>query len=137
MIAGSQRYCLILTLLLLSACQSGGPAAEFELSVKQQQPRKLMVAIARNVQKCWFKGGNTNFRKFRMANELNSYAGRPRLLLVPKNNPAGLPSLVVQAHSMDDLTRLHVFGPLLATNAGKTISADIKNWTSGKTTCVN
>ncbi|MCP4184019.1 MAG: hypothetical protein GY761_11990 [Hyphomicrobiales bacterium] len=72
-----------------------------------------------------------------MANEINSYAGRPRLLLVPKHNPAGLPSLVVQAQSKDDLTRLHAFGPLLATHAGKAISADLKNWTSGKTACVN
>ena len=136
MIASRQKYCLILTLISLTACQSSGPAGEFELSVKQN-PRKLMVTIARNVQNCWFKRANPNFRKFRMANELNSYAGRPRLLLVPKNNPTGLPSLVVQAQSKDNLTRLHVFGPLLATNAGKTISTDLKNWTSGKTTCVN
>jgi hypothetical protein len=136
MIASYQKYCLILTLISLTACQASGPAGEFELSVKQK-PRKLMLTISRNVQNCWFKGANPNFRKFRMANELNSYAGMPRLLLVPKNNPTGLPSLVVQAQSKDNLTRLHVFGPLLATNAGKTISADLKNWTSGKTTCVN
>ena len=136
MIASFQKYGLILTLISLTACQSGGPVGELELSVKQK-PRNLMVTIARNVQNCWFKSTNPGFRKFRMANELNSYADRPRLLLVPKNNPTGLPSLVVQAQAKDNLTRLHAFGPLLATHAGKTISADLKNWTSGKTTCVN
>ena len=136
MIASFQKYCLILILISFTACQSGGPAGELELSVKQK-PRKLMVTIARNVQNCWFKSADPTFRKYRMANELNSYAGRPRLLLVPKNNPTGLPSLVVQAQSKDKFTRLHAFGPLLATHAGKTISADLKNWTSGKTACVN
>ncbi len=136
MIANCQKYCLILTLLSLSACQSGGPSGEIELSVKQK-PHNLMASIARKVQNCWFKSTNPTFRKFRMANEINSYAGRPRLLLVPKHNPTGLPSLVVQAQSKDNLTRLHAFGPLLATHAGKTISADLKNWTSGKTACVN
>jgi len=136
MIASCQKHSLILTLLLFSACQSGGPAGEFELSVKQQ-PRKLMVTIARNMQKCWFKGISPVFRKFRMANEVNSYAGKPRLLLVPKNNPTGLPSLVVQAQQNEKLTRLHVFGPLLATHAGKLISTDLNNWTTGKNTCVN
>lgn len=119
----------------LSACQSAGPAGEIELNINKQ-PHELMGSIASNIQKCWLKRGDPNFRKLRMANELNSYAGRPRLLLVPKNNPTGLPSLVVQAQKLKGSTRLHAFGPLLATRAGKIISTDLKNWTSGKAACL-
>jgi hypothetical protein len=126
--------CLLLGMAFLPACQSGGPVDTISLSTPAK-PQTLIVSVGKLMQKCWFKSGNRTFRSFRLANETNSFAGRPRLLLVPKNKPTGLPSLVVQAENHKGATQLQIFGPLLSTQAGQAISADIKNWTSGKTTC--
>ena len=85
----------------------------------QAKPLPLIATIGKAMQKCWFKSGHAAFKPFRMADESNSYAGRPRLLLVPKNNPAGLPKLVIQAQKTKGTTNLQVYGrffqPQLAT----------------------
>ncbi len=129
-----RNLCLMLALCSLTACQSGEPGQGIELS-SNVNPRELMVTIAKTMQRCWFKNAIPAFRKYRMASEVNSFAGRPRLLLVPKSNPTGLPSLVVQAEKQKRFTQVQAFGPLLSSSAGKAISTDLKNWTSGKTAC--
>ena len=128
--------CMFFTMSALSACQSGAPAKELKLS-SMTKPLPLIVSIGKSMQKCWMKGNNAAFRPYRLANETNSYAGRPRLLLVPKNKPTGLPSLVVQVEEIGGSTRLQAFGPLLSTNAGQAISNDLKNWTLGSSACAN
>ena len=42
------------------------------------------VAIA--AHKCWFASKDPAFKAYQMANELNSFSGRPRFLLVPAKN---------------------------------------------------
>ena len=124
----------LLGLVILSACQSGGPVDGIKLS-SSVEPLPQMVSIARSMQKCWFKSANATFRPYRLANETNSYAGRPRLLLVPRNKPTGLPSLVVQGEKQNGATVIQAFGPLLTSNAGQAISADLRNWISGGSAC--
>ena len=126
--------CMLLGFGFLSACQLGGPSDGLNLTTSTR-PITLVASIGKSIQKCWFKSKDPVFRGFRMANEANSLSGRPRLLLVPKNKPTGLPSLVVQAEKVNGATKVQVFGPLLSTNAGKAISADLRNWTAGLTTC--
>ncbi len=126
--------CMLLTFGFLSACQLGGPSEGLNLTTSTK-PITLVASIGKSIQKCWFKSNDPAFRPFKMANESNSLSGRPRLLLVPRNKPTGLPSLVVQAENVNGATRLQAFGPLLSTNAGQAISTDLKNWTAGSTTC--
>jgi hypothetical protein len=129
-----QSASLILLLMFVSACVSNPASKSMELSTSTAA-LPLIVAIGKNMQTCWFKTNDATFRAFRLANETNSYAGKPRLLLVPKNQPTGLPSLVVEAQTNVGNTRLQAFGPLLATGAGAAISKDLKNWTSGDNAC--
>ena len=42
------------------------------------------VAIA--AHNCWFASKDPAFKPYHMANELNSFSGRPRFLLVPAKN---------------------------------------------------
>lgn len=124
----------VLSVALLSACQSGQPSDSLSLTT-QASPSSVIVSVGKTIQTCWFKSGDPAFRTYRLASEVNSYAGRPRLLLVPKNNPGGLPELVVQAEKSGNSTNLQTYGPILSGNNGKRITDDIKRWSRGNSAC--
>ena len=130
---------LIITVVVNYGCQTGAPSEGLSMRSKQE-PVELMVAVARNAQKCWFKSGDRAFRSFKIANETNSHSGRPRILLVPKTDPGGLPQLVVQAEkkgaaSSGTFTNIQAYGPLLATSSGKRITDDVRRWSDGNAKC--
>ena len=126
--------CVLLGMAFLPACQSQAPVESLNLTLPAK-PLPIIVSIGKTMQKCWFKGGG--FAAYRMSDESNSYSGRPRLLLVPKKRPTGLPSLVIQAQANKGKsdTTLQVYGPLLATSLGKRINEDIRRWSGGNYTC--
>ena len=123
---------LLAALLSLSACQSspsgpsaGGPGKSAALRNMEQ------VAIA--AHRCWFASNDPAFRGYSFANELNSFSGRPRFLLVPKGNFGGRPLLVVQAEGAAG--RVTAFGPLMDGAEGARISNDIGRWAAGNASC--
>lgn len=123
----------------LSACQTGSPSEALSIKSKQDATA-VMVKIAKAAQTCWFKSKDVAFRKYRLANEVNSPAGRPRILLVPKSDPAALPLLVVQAQQKGDtssgkFTDVQAYGPILSTSSGSRITSDVKRWTTGDGEC--
>ncbi|MBL8584365.1 MAG: hypothetical protein JNL61_19350 [Rhizobiaceae bacterium] len=118
--------------LLAAACQSKAPPSPAAPSGKSASLRAMeQVAIA--AHKCWFASKDPAFKPYRMANELNSFSGNPRFLLVPVKNYGGLPLLVVQASG--NSSRVDVFGPLLDQALGGRIKADLTRWQSGDTSC--
>lgn len=121
----------VLALLSLAACQKSGltrdPSPEKSASLKAMEP----IAIA--AHKCWFASKDEAFRAYRMANELNSFGGVPRFLIVPAENYEGLPLLVVQAEG--DSNEVHFFGPLLNAEVGARIKADLHRWQIGNFSC--
>lgn len=126
--------------LLIAGCQNAGSPSD-NLSINSKQnPVQAVASIARTAQKCWFKSGDSNFNGMRMSNEVNSFSGRPRFLLVKRSDPNGLPLLVVQAENKGDsasgtFTNIQTFGPLLQTSNGKRITDDVRHWSSGNTDC--
>ncbi|MEP1092847.1 MAG: hypothetical protein ABJH63_11235 [Rhizobiaceae bacterium] len=100
-------------------------------------PRATMVHVAKQVQSCWFakKGGDPALNGYVMAPEVNSHTGKPRILIVPKNNPGGLPKLVAQAETSQGQTSFTTFGPLLATADGPRLDASLRAWSRGSKTC--
>jgi len=98
-------------------------------------PQTMMVRVARQAQLCWFKQNDPAFAEFAMATELNSHAGRPRVLIVPKSNPTGLPKLVIQAERNVGITDVATFGPLLDSKDGARIQSSISKWAGGSTGC--
>jgi hypothetical protein len=115
----------------LSACQSG-ERSQTPTSGKSAALRTMeQVAIA--AHKCWFASKDPAFKPYRMANELNSFSGRPRFLLVPAKNYEAKPLLVVQAEGAS--RRVETFGPLMGDSLGPRISADIGRWASGDSAC--
>lgn len=89
------------------------------------------VAIA--AHRCWFASGDPTFRDYSFANELNSFSGRPRFLLVPKGNFGGKPLLVVQAEG--SAGAVTTFGPLLEQPDGSRIAGDVRRWSGGVSAC--
>ncbi|MEM7290552.1 MAG: hypothetical protein AAF412_09345, partial [Pseudomonadota bacterium] len=120
---------------------TGSPSQALSINSKQT-PVNAVSAIAKVAQKCWFKSGDRDFRDLRISSEVNSFAGRPRFLLVKRKDPNGLPLLVVQAERRGDAasgqyTNIQTFGPLLQTNNGQRITSDVKRWSKGNRACVS
>jgi hypothetical protein len=123
----------------IAACQQGEPSQNLSINTAQK-PAIAVAAVAKVAQKCWFKSGDSNFKGMRMSNEVNSFSGRPRILIVKRSDPNGLPLLVVQAETKGDAssgkyTNLQTFGPLLQTSNGKRISGDVSRWAKGNKAC--
>ncbi len=143
MFASASKLVFFFSLIVLAACQSKQKATETIASTSINTSKKPAVAvavIAKKAQTCWFKSGDKAFTGFRLANEVNSFAGKPRFLLVPRKNPGGLPVLVVQAEekgktASGKFTNIQTFGPLLQTAQGRRILIDVNRWTKGETTC--
>jgi len=113
----------------LSACQSGSQTPPSGKSAALLAMEEVAIAA----HKCWFASKDPAFTPYRMANELNSFSGRPRFLLVPAKNYEAKPLLVVQAEGSS--RRVETFGPLLDGSLGPRISADIERWASGNSAC--
>lgn len=127
----SRGVLLALAAVLLAACQSK-PAVRSAGGGKSAALR-TMEQVARAAHKCWFASNDADFTAYSFANELNSFSGRPRFLLVPKRDFGGKPLLVVQASG--PAGKVEVFGPLVGTQAGGRILADVDRWSSGDDSC--
>ena len=118
-------------LALLAACQSeNAPALN---SGGKSAALRTMEQIAIAAHACWFVSKDPAFKPYHMANELNSFSGRPRFLLVPAKHPEGKPLLVVQAEGA--APDVQAFGPLMDEALGERITADVRRWSSGSSSC--
>ena len=123
---------LPLVLFALAACQSKPPQVNVVPPGKSAGLRSMeMVATA--AHKCWFASKDSAFKSYKFANELNSFSGQPRFLLVPAKDFGGRPLLVVQAHVSSP--KVDAFGPLMSEPIGARISSDLRRWTAGDTSC--
>jgi len=124
------KLAFVLTFILLGACTTSN-----NITPIPQSPQTQMVHIAKRIQACWFKSKDPRFKKFKMASEVNSYAGKPRVLIVPKNKPSGLPKLVVQSERVGGSNVVSGFGPLLQTADGLQLKTSVDRWAKGNSAC--
>ena len=115
--------------LALTSCQSDRSPP----SAPDRAALPTMERVAVNANRCWFKSGDPMFQPYRLAPELNSFSGRPRILAVPRNSPESRPVLVVQAEGSP--ARLDAFGPLMDGASGDRIRRDVLKWASGTPGC--
>jgi hypothetical protein len=120
-----------LVALTLAACQSERAQAPASSTSQAALPTMERVALGANA--CWFKSGDPAFKAYRLAPELNSFSGRPRILLVPRNSPESRPMLVVQAEGSP--AKLAAFGPVMNEPHAARISSDITRWANGGKGC--
>ncbi|ACP25387.1 hypothetical protein NGR_c16220 [Sinorhizobium fredii NGR234] len=117
------------SLLLVAGCQANRAASPAASSAAL--PTMERVALGANG--CWFKSGDPAFKAYRLAPELNSFSGRPRILLVPRKSPEARPLAVIQAEGHP--ARLQAFGPLLSEPVGTRITTDVRRWAAGDEGC--
>jgi hypothetical protein len=123
----------LLGMTLLAGCQSA-PKDYVEIRAPQD-PVTVASHIADNIGTCWFSGKRSSFADYSYAPELTSYSNRPRVLIVPKNEPHGLPQLVVEASAAKRGTSVKLFGPMLASGEAAAIHADVARWAGGASGC--
>lgn len=124
---------IALCVLATSGCQSGGSGPGALALSTDKKALAAMEVVFKSAQTCWFASKDSAFRPYRLANEMNSFTGRPRFLLVPARNPSGRPLLVVQASGTP--AQIEAFGPMMSQPVGNRITADIRRWTNGNTSC--
>lgn len=112
---------------MVAACQTPAPAGPNRAAL----PTMERVALGANA--CWFKSGDPAFASYKLAPELNSFSGRPRILLVHKGSPESRPLLVVQAEGSP--SRLQAFGPMMSEPVAGRIAADVNRWSAGNKAC--
>lgn len=121
---------ILSVVVALAGCTQGGQDATVP-----ENPQALMLRVAKQVQACWFKQPDPALKPYRMASEVNSYAGQPRILIVPRNRPEGLPKLVALAKREGGRTQFSTFGPLLAEPKGPRLRAALNRWAAGSRQC--
>lgn len=127
---------LLVCICFLAACtKTEPPKVATVKKPKQESAQTLMVRVAKQVQACWFKRKDPALKKYRMAAEINSFSGKPRILIVPRNRPTALPKLVAQAQRIGGRNRFESFGPLLQTSNGPRLNAALNRWANGSKTC--
>ena len=117
----------LLAAIILTGCQSTGerppqPASAAAIA--------LADGLAEAVARCWFADTEEAFTRYVYTQE--TVGGRPRILLAARDDPGGLPALVIEPRSGGGVD---VYGPLLASELGPRIGADIDRWRSGGTAC--
>jgi len=117
--------------VLLSSCMEKS-VGEIHLA-STQAALPTMEHITLSASRCWFKSGNKTFNAYRLAPELQSFSGRPRILIVPYEDPGSRPLLVIEATG--NPAQIAVYGPLVQTKIGKQISIDLKRWIKGDKNC--
>ncbi|MBY5566941.1 hypothetical protein HFO55_06675 [Rhizobium leguminosarum] len=125
----SVAHAALLTALaaMVAACQTPVPTGPNRAAL----PTMERVALGANA--CWFKSGDPAFAAYKLAPELNSFTGRPRILLVHKGSPESRPLLVVQAEGSP--SRLQAFGPMMQEPVAGRITADVNRWSGGNKAC--
>lgn len=130
----SKAFAATLTLAAVAALVSGCTTAKprpAPAASKAALPVMERVALGANA--CWFKSKDPAFSGYRLAPELNSFSGRPRILLVRAHSPESRPLLVVQAEG--NPARLDAFGPMMGEPVAGRISADVNRWAQGGKGC--
>jgi hypothetical protein len=116
---------------LAASCQS--PRAPMITLNESHTALSTMERVAVAANGCWFKSSDPAFARYVMAPELNSFTGRPRILVVERSQPTGRPLLVVQAEG--NPAKLVAFGPMMSGAGGVRISADVNRWATGGKSC--
>ena len=113
---------------MVAACQTPAPTTGPN---RGALPTMERVALGANA--CWFKSGDPAFAAYKLAPELNSFSGRPRILVVHKGSPESRPLLVVQAEGSP--SRLQAFGPMMQEPVAGRITTDVNRWSAGNKAC--
>ena len=124
----------VLCLFSAAAFLPGCSTADRPVSALEVGALPVMERVALGASRCWFKSRDPAFSAYKLAPELKSFTGTPRILVVKKNAPESLPLLVVQAQGSP--AKLDAFGPLMKDPAiNARVGKDVNRWARGGKDC--
>ena len=130
MSAALRRIGFCTVLVTLVACQSKPAPSPQQPGTASNEAHQLARKLGETIGKCWFGPGENAFAGYIYSPEPN--AVQPRVLIVPKSQPAERPLLVVEARSAANYS---VYGPMLDTANGSRIRTDLDRWAKGSSSC--
>lgn len=116
-------------LVALAACQSSRPNTGSENAAAVA----LLQRVNESAHTCWIRSKDKDFAGYSVIPELDTEAGKPRILVVDKKAAHGLPKLVIEAGGRP--VKTNAYGPLLSGPTGGRISSDLKRWIGGSSSC--
>ncbi|MHA1189615.1 MAG: hypothetical protein ACTSSQ_04040 [Alphaproteobacteria bacterium] len=117
--------------MTLAGCTSVSP--DYLEYRSRSDPVSVTRRIADNIGRCWFADGETAFAGHAYVPERN--AATSRVLILRKDQPGGLPRLIIDASRDGRRTSVKLFGPMLDTPLGPRIRADVNRWAGGTSGC--
>jgi hypothetical protein len=118
-------------LALLAGCSSNAKQPVPALTVGALP---VMERVALGANRCWFKSKDPLFADYKLAPELNSFTGTPRILLVKRHAPESRPLLVVQASGTP--AKMSAYGPLMnEPDVSARVNKDVNHWVRGGQGC--
>lgn len=120
-------------IILLSGCQTEKKITMGESKRDNRAAIAALQTINTQAQACWMKSKDKDFRKYRVIPELDTRAGKPRILILDAKSTQGLPKYVIEADGTP--ARLSTYGPLSGEAIGARINADVSHWHKGGKGC--
>jgi hypothetical protein len=118
------------TLAVLAACST----SKEPVSALSVGALPVMERVALGANRCWFKSKDPMFAAYKLAPELNSFSGTPRILIVKKHSPESRPLLVIQASGTP--AKMSAFGPLMDDAAiSARVHKDVNGWARNGAGC--
>lgn len=93
----------------------------------------LLQRVNANAHTCWVRSGDKDFRGYSLIPELDTRAGKPRILIVETKASQGLPKLVIEADGSPP--KVTAYGPLAQGPLSTRIKTDVDRWTAGGSSC--
>lgn len=124
---------IIVLAVMITGCRDGQSHGVMIQPDGQTAAVAALQHVNNNAATCWMRSKDATFKDFRLIPELDTQAGRPRLLLLKKQSQQGLPVMVVEAHGSP--VTIETYGPLAQTSLGSRIHDDIRRWSNGSQSC--
>jgi hypothetical protein len=118
-------------LAALAGCQTGPGAPP--VGQDNVAAVTLLQRVNSSAQTCWIKSKDKDFRGYSVIPELDTGAGKPRILVVQTKAAHGLPKLVIEADGAP--VKASMYGPLSDGSLSGRIHADVTRWAAGGTSC--
>ncbi len=117
--------------MILTGCQT-----EKEITPTKRDNRAAiskLQTINSKAQTCWVKSKDKDFKAYKVIPELDTRAGKPRILILSAKSAQGLPQYVIEADGTP--ARVTTYGPLGSEAVGRRIDSDIARWNNGDSKC--
>ena len=117
--------------LALASCQT----KDEKPTAKRDNSAAIAVLqrVNTGAQTCWVKSKDKAFRAYKVIPELDTRAGKPRILILKAKSAQGLPQYVIEADGTP--ARLSTYGPLSSDPLSARMNEDIARWRTGNKKC--